>query len=257
MINKSIFSYTPDLFIGCIVQSKKFSLMIASCEVYARDANIDKHLDCYESNFPYVVNAKTRKYKRVMVNILNRSDRGAIINKLQIGTTQFDLLITGSLLLQPLHSNAVSVGPRCNSYIVNKNLSMSSLLLIEKRAELYLKKYDDISRLVSKEINIEDVRQLFTLFQHPSTYLNYRSHLLEGRLTRPATIFTLSKYPTRGFGMSINNKTRQLSELFTILCECVLYKNRIITQDLLLSLKDRMDDSSNASLLKVTDSLFT
>jgi hypothetical protein len=40
-----------------------------------------------------------------------QSDGGAIINKLQFGTTQFNLLVMGSLVLYPHLSNTTSIGP--------------------------------------------------------------------------------------------------------------------------------------------------
>ncbi|ORE09535.1 hypothetical protein BCV72DRAFT_194462, partial [Rhizopus microsporus var. microsporus] len=42
---KHLLSLIPALFVGGVIQAKNFVLMITSCELYARDANIDEHLE--------------------------------------------------------------------------------------------------------------------------------------------------------------------------------------------------------------------
>ncbi|KAI8095354.1 hypothetical protein BDF21DRAFT_393680 [Thamnidium elegans] len=80
----------------------------------------------------------------------------------------------------------------------------------EKNVQNFMAEVTDPSAICSKIPNIEHVRQITTLLHHHSSYLNYRSHLLKDRISYPATILTLSKYPTKGFSMSTNNQNRLL-----------------------------------------------
>lgn len=125
------------------------------------------------------------------------------------------------------------------------NMNESALFFSEKKKQQFMTRFSDVSNVSSKVPKIEDVRQLTTLLQYHSTYLNFRSHLLEDQLLHPATIFTLSKYPTRNFGMSISNQSRLLSEFFTVCCEYILFYNSIFTADMITSLNTKLDNEQN------------
>lgn len=47
--------------------------------------------------------------------------------------------------------------------------------------------FADVSNVSPKIPKIEDVRQLTTLLQYPSAYLNYRTHIIEYRVLQPGT----------------------------------------------------------------------
>ncbi|CAO3652689.1 unnamed protein product [Mucor hiemalis] len=190
---KHLVPLIPDLFVGGLIQAKSFVLMITSCELYARDANIDEHLESNRGTFPYIFEAESRRYNGVIIKVTQQSDGGAIINNPQFGTTQFNLLVTGSLVLFPHISNTTSIWPSCNSFLVNEKLNECALLFPEKNTQKFMTQFADASHISSKTPKIEDVRQLTTLLQHPSKHFNYLSHLLEDRLLYPATKFILSK----------------------------------------------------------------
>lgn len=63
------FRWFQALFVGGVTQSKKIALMITSCEIYARDANIDEHLESNCSTFPYTFEANSRRYEGITIKI--------------------------------------------------------------------------------------------------------------------------------------------------------------------------------------------
>lgn len=86
---------------------------------------------------PFRMNAQQRPedtYKDIKIIVIDKqTDGGGIINKLVLGTSKFDILVTASVLLHPLSTSAASVGPSCNPFIANIDLSTASLHL-ERRA---------------------------------------------------------------------------------------------------------------------------
>ncbi|KAI9272184.1 hypothetical protein EDC94DRAFT_580640 [Helicostylum pulchrum] len=211
---KNLFPIIPDLFVGSILQGNDFALLITTIEVYARDANVDEHLESNGSTFPSELGSNRRRYNGFISQVVRQSDGGGIISKLQFGTTQFNLLVTGSLVVFPHVSNSTSVGPTCNTFIAGIDVTNCLLFFPKKNVEKFMAEVNNSSITCSKTPNVEHVRQVTTLLDHHSSYLNYRSNLFKDRALHPATIFTLSKYPTRGFSMTINNQSRLLSEFF-------------------------------------------
>lgn len=122
---KNFFPIIPDLFVGSILQGNDFALLIMTIKVYARDANVDKHLESNRSTFPSELESDRRRYNGFISQAVRQSDGGGIISKLQFGTTQFNLLVTGSLVVFPHASNSTSVGPTGNTFIAGPRLTKS------------------------------------------------------------------------------------------------------------------------------------
>ncbi|KAL9539981.1 hypothetical protein MBANPS3_009954 [Mucor bainieri] len=148
-------------------------------------------------------------------------------------TKQFNVLVTASLLLRPTSTEAASVGPSCHPALINEEMSFACLLVREAKKDEFLSQIGAKSTS-QPTIDLENVRQLTTLPNHPSTYLAFRSHLVTTRLLYSATIFTLSKYPTRSYGMTSSNQTRLLSEFFKVFAECMVYNKGGMTREMIM-----------------------
>ncbi|GAA5800036.1 hypothetical protein HPULCUR_005458 [Helicostylum pulchrum] len=193
---------------------------------------------------PTLMNAWNQTEVPFLVPLMLDSDGGGVISKLELSSTQFNLLVTGSLVIYPHVSNTTSIGPTCNTFIANEDLKDCMLFFSEAKVEKLMNEFKNPLSINAKTANTENIRQPTTLLQHRTTYLGFRAHLFDDRLLHSATIFTLSKYPTKGFSMSVNNSNRLLSEFFAICCESVLFHNAIINTNRLQPLLSKIDDGA-------------
>lgn len=175
-------------------------------------------------------------------------------------TSQFNILVTGGVLTHPPRptTSAASIRSTCHANLVNENLSSASLFVSTSRKEKLLSQCAQNTMQDPILPNTENLRQLATLLNSSSTYLDFRSHLFNDRLLHPATIFTFSKYPTTSYGMSISYSGRLLSEFFGVCASCILHHDGIITRQMTMQLEIKLQTPSrteNAILLSLLESL--
>lgn len=82
------FKSIAELMVGAIMHTSNVNMITTSCEVYARDASIDKHLQSNSTTFPNEYNADERRYKILVITVLEQTDGGKMISKLQLDTTK-------------------------------------------------------------------------------------------------------------------------------------------------------------------------
>ncbi|MBM6388029.1 MAG: hypothetical protein JSY10_29465 [Paenibacillus sp.] len=233
--------------------------MILTVEVYPRDVSIDSHAESSYASFPQTIDVNDRYYKSIKTIIISQSEGGQPINKLIIGTSSLNILVTSTFKLTPRCNEMSTAGPAAPSVLNGNDLSNAQILFRKVNAEEY------INETTSTKFDIALCRQLTSGIDDESTYLPYRCNLFDSLTLQPITIFTLHKLPLIGFSLSKTNSSRKTSMFFSAIAKCIVKKNgnfemkkldklikvNIKNQDLdpiLASLEEKMKDSKEGGI---------
>lgn len=89
--------------------------MITAVEVYLRDVTKDSHAESSYTSYPQQIDINDRYYRTIKVMINNQAEGGQSIDKLVIGTTTLNILITGTFTLAPRCDELSKYGWSCCS----------------------------------------------------------------------------------------------------------------------------------------------
>lgn len=104
----------------------------------------------------------------------------------------------------PNTENNINIGPKCHDILLQANLDTALIFFQQTKIDSFVN-----TTITAKNVN--NCRQLMSIFHHQSTYHTFCSNLLENRCRQPVTIFILCMLPNIGNGSSADNEYRQIS----------------------------------------------
>jgi hypothetical protein len=89
------------------MSSPEFNLLVLTAEIYLREGYVDCHAEKSGISYPELFDKS--KYPHWKICLI--SEGGEALKKLIIGLGDYNILITGSLVISPLCDSPVSFGP--------------------------------------------------------------------------------------------------------------------------------------------------
>lgn len=118
----SDFNLAANLFDGCLLYVENLIVCCATIEVYGREFSNDVHAERFKVSYPELIDHGDRYYNGIKTLVIEEKNGKQTMKKLIIGTTQFNLLVTCTILLSDPCDQFVSVGPLCHQSLHYSNL---------------------------------------------------------------------------------------------------------------------------------------
>lgn len=240
--DSSDISLAANLFVGCLICVENLVVCCVTIEVYNREFSNDVHAERFKISYPELIDRGDRYYEGIKTLVIEEKNGKQTMRKLIIGTTQFNLLVTCTVLLSDTSDQFVSVGPSCHQTLHYTNLQCAQILLRETHIDSYMQNQ------ALKHHRHTHCRQLLSAFDHKSTYFTYRASIFSDFLLLPQTVFTIGDVPGTNYGISVQNDTRLISVFLKTIARWI-NSNHTITMECIIKLKEEIRKNDAVLLL--------
>lgn len=127
-----------NLFVGCLICVENLVVCCVTIEVYNREFSNDVHAECFKISYPELIDRGDRYYEGIKTLVTKEKNGKQTMKKLIIGTTQFNLLVTRTVLLSDTCDQFVFVGPSCHQTLHYTNLQYAQILFRETHFDSYM-----------------------------------------------------------------------------------------------------------------------
>jgi hypothetical protein len=117
------------LFPGGIISSEELTLFVISAEIYGRNGSEDAHAEKNGISFLESFDSENRRHDHMNICLITEGDLKNVLKKLTPGFINFNVLITGSLLVHSPDYGVMVFGPKTNDYIAKTELKLNNTSL--------------------------------------------------------------------------------------------------------------------------------
>lgn len=231
-----------NLFDGCLLYVENLIVCCATIEVYGSEFSNDVHAERFKISYPELIDRGDRYYNGIKTLVIEEKNGKQTMKKLIIGTTQFNLLVTCTVLLSDPCDQFVSVGPSCHQSLHHSNLKYAQILLRKTQIDNYIQ-----NRAIKNQRHTH-CRQLLSAFNHKSTYYTYRTSIFSDFLLLPQTVFTIGDVPGTDYGISVQNNARCISVFLKTIAHWINSKHAI-TMENITKLEDEVRKNDTVHLI--------